>query len=101
VDNISLNGSYNWFRSVNKLKRKPDEKKDSVTEPVQEYSQQSITDYKDDNKANRPEISSFVACAVKVFWQKQMKEDVLKKKMEQALIPHIEESQYRDLEAPV
>jgi len=86
IDNVSLNGSNIWFRSVNS-KEKLDEKKDSVTEPVQEYFQQSITDHEDDNKANGPEISSSVACAAKVFWQKQMKEDVLKKKMEQASIP--------------
>jgi len=61
--------------------------KTPVLQPDQAYWQNSLNDYEDDSKAIGEEISSSIAGAAKIYWQKPMKEEVFKKKMEEAKIP--------------
>lgn len=107
-DNVSISGSNRWFGSIDG--RRPSsseggsfsqegtstprngassEKEDvPVVKGSQEFWQQAATKgYEDKSKACGQEISSSLACAAKVFWQKPMVTETLKEKIENAALP--------------
>lgn len=94
-DGVSITGSNLWFRSlVQPSSEGDDEDKENSTvkgldpkDTSQEYWHKSTTDYEEDNKASGPEISSSVACAAKVFWQKRLKGEAFKRKIDEAATP--------------
>ena len=58
-----------------------------LLEDEQDFWQQSIEDYDNDTKANGAEITSTLASAAKIYWQKPLKEDIYRTRMETAKIP--------------
>ena len=96
-ESVSIDGSNQWFRSVKgehrKRKASPessklDNKENKVIEDDQQFWYNASThDYDDESKATGKEISSSLAGAAKVFWQKPLKQEALKGKLEEATTP--------------
>lgn len=115
-DTISIAGSNRWFGSVDlgdksypstetstitksnqqssshggngstKSGKSPSKASDTE-EPSQMYWNEATDDYVATNQATGPEITSSIAGAAKIFWSRPLKQESLKKKLEQAVIP--------------
>jgi len=90
---LSVDGSNRWFQSIAKStsSHQPSEKtgnQESVLEESQEFWHKAATqDYEDVTNAIGEEVSSSIAGATKVLWQKLLLEDILKEKMSNAVTP--------------
>ena len=94
-DGMSLQASNLWFGDKHQSTDVDDEEGDKKSlsnsgetlQQEQSYWQDSLNEYENDSKATGKEISSSIASAAKIYWHKPLKEEVFKKKMEEAKIP--------------
>ena len=100
-DALSLQGSNIWFKSIINTQNdevlsaaslsghssRLDKNERVVKEIDQTYWDETAKEYENTSQAAGPEITSSIAGAAKIFWQKCLKEDVLKKKLECAALP--------------
>lgn len=60
---------------------------DEVEEPSQNYWQDAVEEYESTSQASGPEVLSSIASASKIFWHRSLKQEILKKKLEDASTP--------------
>ena len=101
-DSLSLNASNIWFRNSQRSSRSSSPKhvgNDGENDPTlelpqyqdkeQELWQQGATEDYDDGSTIKygAEVSSSIAGATKIYWEKPLKADVLTEKLESSLVP--------------
>jgi len=65
----------------------PNKERKEVNEPSQSYWHDAIAEYDTTSQASGPEVLSSISSAAKIFWHRSLKQEILKKKLEEAAIP--------------